>query len=245
MKKLLLFATALALSAQTPVFEVASIKPNRSGGGGSSMRGSAGQVTMENVSLKKVTLWAYGIPDDREYALVGPDWLTTERFDIQAKFPAGSTIEQMRQMMQALLAERFKLALHRDSKQLPIYALVVAKKGPKIHAVEEGQPRTSGGPGRLEATRITMQKLADLLARTTGQQVDDATGLKGVFDFTLEWSPDESQKPTSPVEGTAAGRSGPSLFTALQDQLGLKLEARKGPVEILMVDHIEKVPTEN
>jgi uncharacterized protein (TIGR03435 family) len=234
---------ALALAAQTPSFEVASIKANKSGGGGSSIRGSAGRITMENVPIKKVTLWAYGIPDDREYALAGPDWLTNERFDIQATYPAETPTQQVRQMTQALLAERFKLALHRETRQLPVYVLVLAKGGPKIHPVDSGQGRTSGGPGTLEATKITMQKLADLLARMTGQQVVNETGLEGVFDFNLKWSPDEMQKIT-PDDAPAAG-SGPSLFAALQEQLGLKLEGRKAPVEILVVDHIEKAPTEN
>src|SRR5580704_18732058 len=112
MKAILLFsAAALALSAQTPAFEVASIKPNRSGGVTSSIHSSTGRVTMENVSLKKVTLWAYGIPDDREYALVGADWLTSEHFDFQASFPVDTPPEQIRAMTQALLAEWFKLAL--------------------------------------------------------------------------------------------------------------------------------------
>jgi uncharacterized protein (TIGR03435 family) len=244
-KLLMLLAMALVLSAQTPAFEVASIKAIRSGGGGSSMRGSTGWITMENVPLKKVTLWAYGIPDDREYALVGPDWLTTERFDIQAKFPADTSPEQVRLMMQTLLAERFKLVLHRESRQRLVYVLVVGKNGPKIQAVEGGQGRTSGMAGRLEASGISMQKLAGLLARLTGQQVVDETGLKGVFNFTLEWSPDETQKMPLPDDGAAAGASGPSIFSALQEQLGLKLEGRKGPVEILVVDHIEKAPTEN
>jgi uncharacterized protein (TIGR03435 family) len=245
MKWLVLFPIALALSAQTPAFEVASIKPNRSGDGGSSIRGSAGRITMQNVPLKKATLWAHGIPDDREYALAGPDWLTTERFDIQANFPADTPPQQVRQMTQALLAERFKLALHRETRQMAVYALVVAKNGPKIHAVEAGQGRTTGGPGRLEASGIPTQKLADLLARLTGQQVMDATGLPGVFNFTLEWSPDESQKSLPSPDAAAAPASGPSLFSALQEQLGLKLEGRKAPVEILVVDHVEKAPTEN
>lgn len=228
---------ALTLSAQTPAFEVASIKPNHSGGRVSSIRGSTGRVTMENVSLTKVTLWAYGIPDDRDYALVGPVWLISEHFDFQASFPADTPPDRVRPMMQALLAERFKLALHRETRQLPIYALVVAKNGPKIHAVEDGQPRTSGRSGHFEATKITMQHFADLAANFLERDVVNETGLQGVFDFTLEWSPDE-MKP-------GLESSGASLFTAVQEQLGLKLEARKGPVEVLVVDHIEKMPTEN
>jgi uncharacterized protein (TIGR03435 family) len=231
MKALLPFSfITLALSAQTPAFEVASIKPNRSGGGVSSIRGSTGRITMENVSLMKVTLRAYGIPDDREYALAGPDWLTSERFDIQASFPADTPPEKVRPMVQALLAERFRLALHRETRQLPIYVLVVGKNGPKIHAVEDGQERTRGTSGHFEATKITMQRFADLAANFLGREVVNETGLRGVFDFTLEWSPDE-MKP-------GLESSGASLFTALQEQLGLKLEARKGPVEVLVVDHI-------
>jgi uncharacterized protein (TIGR03435 family) len=241
---LLLLTGALALGAQTPAFEVASIEPNRSESGGSSIRRSAGRLRMENVPLRKLTLWAYGVPDDREYALAGPDWMATERFDIQATFPADTTPEQVRTMTQRLLAERFQLKLHSETRERPIYALVVAKGGPKIQAVEDGQARTSGAPGQFEATKITMLKFADMLARFTGQKVVDDTGLKGVYDFTLEWSPEQTKMP-APEDGVAAGPSGPSVFTALQEQLGLKLEGRRGPVDILVVDHMEKVPTAN
>src|SRR5690242_5546021 len=183
----ILFASTLL--AQSPSFDVASIKPNRSGGGGSSIRTANGQVAMENVPLRKVTLWAYGIPDDREFVLIGPGWLGTERFDILAKFPADQAAD-VRKMTQSLLAERFKLQLHREMRQLPAYGLVVAKNGPKIRAADEGAPRTEGRPGRLDATRITVQKLCDLIARLVGQPVLNETGLNGVYSFTLEWTPD-------------------------------------------------------
>jgi uncharacterized protein (TIGR03435 family) len=231
--KLLVLCSAVAL-AQTPGFEVASIKPNNSAGGISGIHVTTGRVTMENVSLKKLTLWAYGIPDDREYALAGPDWLSSEHFDIQASFPADTPMEGVRLRTQALLAERFKLALHKESRQLPMYVLVVAKNGPKIHVVEGGSAKTSFRPGHFEATKVPMPHFADLLARFMARQVVDETGLNGVFDFTLEWSPEEMKT-----------GDGASLFTALQEQLGLKLEARKGPVDVLVVDHIEKTPTEN
>jgi uncharacterized protein (TIGR03435 family) len=243
---LLLLGMALALGAQTPAFEVASVKSNRSGEGGSSIRGSTGRITMVNVPLRKVTLWAYGIPDDREYALSGPDWLSADRFDIQATFPADATPAQVREMTQRLLADRFKMALHKETRQQTVYALVAAKNGPKLHAVTAGQAGTSSGPGQLQATKITMHKLADLLSRMMGRQVVDATGLDGVFDFTLRWSPDESQKTPPPDDGAPpVASSGPSLFSALQEQLGLKLESRKEPVEILVVDHVERAPVEN
>src|SRR5450755_3256523 len=113
MRMLLLFSmAALALQAQTPAFDAASVKPNRSLGGPSSMHNTVGRVTMENVSLKKLILAAYGIPDDREYALAGPGWLADEHFDIEATYPASTPVEQVRLMAQSLLAERFKLALH-------------------------------------------------------------------------------------------------------------------------------------
>jgi uncharacterized protein (TIGR03435 family) len=245
MKNLILLAmVTLAAHGQTTAFEVASIKPNRSLAGGSSIRLSKGRISMENVSLKKVLLNAYGIPDDREYTVEGPSWLTTERFDIDATFPGDTPVSQVRGMIQTLLAERFKLALHRETRQLPLYTLVVTKGGPRIHAVEDGQGRTSGGPGRLEATKISMQKLADLLGRLVGLPVINTTDLSGVFDFTLEWSPDETQR--LPPDGSdPAGTAKPSIFTALQEQLGLKLLGGKGPVEVLVVDRIEKAPTAN
>jgi uncharacterized protein (TIGR03435 family) len=233
--KHLVMLCAVAIAASAQMFEVASIKPNHAGPGSSGIRVTAGRVAMENVSLKKVTLWAYGIPDDREYALVGPDWLTSELFDIQASFPAEAQPQQVRLMTQSLLADRFKLALHPETRQLPFYALTVAKTGPKIRRVEDGQTRTSGRPGRFQATKISMHKFADLISNFMKLQVVDETGVEGVFDFTLEWSPDEMNP--------GSESAGASLFTALQEQLGLKLEGRKGPVDVLVVDHMEKAPT--
>jgi uncharacterized protein (TIGR03435 family) len=238
-------AFVVLANAQAPSFEVASIKPNLTGGGISSIRLTAGRVSMENVSLKKVILNAYGIPDDREYMLDGPNWLLTEHFDIDAIFGANTPLPQVQLMIQTMLSERFKLALHRETRQLPAYSLIVAKNGPRIRPVgEDGQARTSGGNGHFTATKITMSKFADLIARQAGLPVVDATGLQGVFDFTLDWSPAADIKMSAdaaavPSDGKA------SLFTALQEQLGLRLESGKGPVEILVVDRIEKTPTAN
>ncbi len=243
MRTLLLFTFSLAAVAQTPAFDAASIKPNQSGPGPSSMRITAGRALMQNVSLKKVMLNAYGIPDDREYAVDGPDWLTGEHFDVDATFPADTPQPQIRVMLQTLLAERFKLTLHRETRQLPMYALVVAKGGLKIHPSEGGDGKTSARPGHFEATKITMQKLADLMARQAGLPVTDATGVSGVYDFTLDWSPTADLKLGA---GDAGGNDqGPSFFTAIQEQLGLRLESRKGPVEVMVVDQMEKMPTEN
>jgi uncharacterized protein (TIGR03435 family) len=147
-------------------------------------------------------------------------------------------------MMQALLAERFKLAVHRETRELPMYALVVAKGGHKIHLVEApavfGQtPFSMPAPGRLVGTQVTAEMLAKVLSDQLGRSVQDSTGLRGAFDFKLEWQPDSSD-PQLDTRAVSA-----SLFTALQEQLGLKLEARKGPVEILVIDHIENTPIEN
>jgi uncharacterized protein (TIGR03435 family) len=248
MKTLILLPIALASIgyAQTAAFDAASIKPNvassTGGGGPSSLRVTAGRAAMQNVSLKKVMLNAYGIPDDREYTVDGPDFLTAEHFDIDATFPADTPPAKVREMMQTMLAERFKLTLHKETRQLPMYSLVVAKGGPKIHAGSAGEGRTSGRPGHFEATGITMQKLADLIAKQAGRPVSDATGLQGVFDFTLEWDPQADLRVGA---ADAAGGQGASIFTALQEQLGLRLESGKGPVEVLVVDRMEKTPTEN
>ncbi len=191
MKTLILLPMALASIgyAQTVAFGAASIKPNVSGPGPSSLRVTAGRAAMQNVSLKKVMLNAYGIPDDREYTIDGPEFLTAEHFDIDATFPADTPVPKVREMMQTMLAERFKLALHKETRQLPMYSLVVAKGGPKMHEGSAGGGGTSGRPGHFEAAGITMQKLADLIAKQAGRPVGDATGLEGVFDFTLEWDP--------------------------------------------------------
>src|ERR1035438_10159540 len=113
-----------AAGAQKPAFEVASIKPNRSVSGVSSMSPTPGRVSMQNVSLKKLIMTAYDVPEDRDYAFAGPDWLGTERFDIEATFPGNTPMPRVREMLQTLLEERFKLALHRENRQISIYAQI-------------------------------------------------------------------------------------------------------------------------
>ena len=195
---------------------------------------------MENVSLKSWIERAYNLKD---YSLSGPDWLDSECFDVIAKPPAGTPPEQFNSMLQTLLVERFKLAFHRESKVLPAYALLVDKQGAKIQPVEAGGPTgTTSGRGLLGGTKLSMTGFADLLSSKTDHPVQDLTGLEGVFTFKLTWT--EDSRPAVPGE-PAESVTGPSLFVALQEQLGLKLEGRKLPVQILAVDHIERVPTEN
>jgi len=279
-------AAALMVLALTPVFgqsakptfEVASVKPAPPPAGGlflTRMGGDPGRLDWASVTLKACLGFAYRV---KEYQISGPDWLTAERYNLVAKVPEGASPDQVPEMMQALLAERFKLKLHRDTKEQPIYALVAAKNGPKMKESDpnEAPLRGPGGPGggpggplgqrgrmmfrpgQLEAKQMTVANFAELLARFLDRPVVDMTDLKGNYDFKLAYTPDPRvmqrmtgggmPPPGGPPPGAAAEgppESGPSIFTAVQEQLGLKLEGRKAPVETLVIDHVERVPTEN
>jgi len=221
-----------ALFAQT--FEVASVKPNNSGTGHSDVDTDGNLLRMKNVTLKACILWAFSVTDAQ---VSGPSWLDSERFDITAKTESGKPEPRM---LQAVLAERFKLAVHRETKEQTLYELVVAKNGVKLKKSDPGEDDMTSRRGHLTATRASMQRLASFLGGPNvrlGRPVVDKTGLDGVFDFTLDWTPDSDAE-------KSAGHA-PSIFVALQEQLGLRLEARKGPVEVLIVDHVERVPTDN
>jgi uncharacterized protein (TIGR03435 family) len=163
--------------------------------------------------------------------------LGDDKFDIAASQPSGSPPGQILTMLQALLADRFGLVVHREPKLLSGYALVPGKKPPTLHEKPSGAgTNTSGGRGTLKGTNISMAYLADFLSRELDQPVQDQTGLPGVFDVSLEWSPDQANPaPDRPS----------SIFTAVQEQLGLKLQPQKVTVNVLVVDHAERVPTEN
>jgi bla regulator protein BlaR1 len=237
--------------AQTPagapaVFEVASIKLNKSGARGGRFSTEPGGIVATNMPLRTFIKAAYGVQD---YQLSGgPGWLDSERYDIAAKSEGALLDDKLLLMLRALLEDRFKLTLHREKKELPGYALVIGKSGLKVHEVEhEGKSWTRFGRGSLNGHEVSMPALADALSGRLGRPVVDSTGIKGFFDVNLEWTPDQSQ-PRGPKESVeplpADDGAGPTIFTALQEQLGLKLESRKGPVEILVIDRIEK-PSEN
>jgi uncharacterized protein (TIGR03435 family) len=233
---LFIFAFTTA-AAQT--FEVASVKLNTSGRTPGSTSRSGGQLVFENESLRECIAIAYGIASDREYALVGPAWMSTERYDIVAKVPAETPRPQVLLMLQALLADRFQLRLRRENKELRVYVLTVARTGPKLKAVSGPEDSFTFGPGHISVKAESMDGLADRLSRPMfglGAPVVNSTGLAGVFDFTLDWTPDNMQ---------ADAAAGPSILAAIQDQLGLKLEASKRRVEVLVVDRVERVPTAN
>jgi len=252
-------AEASDAAAQVPAFEVASIKPNKSGSGGSRSSFDSGRFTATNVGVKTLLQYdAYGIPSAQ--IMGAPAWLNSERFDIVAKVD-DATAERMksfsdeqesnflRQLVQQLLADRFKLVVHWETKEFPVYAIVVAKNGPKLKKSKDGgSTSTFSGNGKLTAEGVTMEKLAQTLTgmteRELGRFVIDKTGIEGKYDLTLTWSPED--RPAAIANGAADNTAppGPSIFTAIQEQLGLKLESTKGPVQTLVIDHIEQ-PSEN
>jgi len=229
-----------------PAFDVASVKANRSTQRGSGIDTEPGKVTIRNVSLKLIIQAAYGV---KGYQISGFGWLESERYDIVAK--AGSPVwedDKLMPMLQPLLAERFKLALHRETRDLPAWMLVPGSKGPKLHASkDEGLLEIKRkGPSSLTARRMSVEQLANYLTTRMDHPVFDMTGIKGRFDITLNWTRDKDQDDGLRASGSEPEEvAGPSLFTALQERLGLKMEARKGPVTILVIDHAERVPTGN
>jgi uncharacterized protein (TIGR03435 family) len=244
MKLVLLAAASLAASAQTPpTFEVATVKPSDPTAV-MSIRRSGHRIVTTGTPLEFLIKWAFDLQTDR---IVGrPPWLDSDRFDVVGASPLDEqdpptkpgepTLFQRR--MQTLLADRFGLKTHRETREMAIYAVSVAKGGFKPPLAPEPdvfgqQPFQSAGLGRLVGTQVTVWMLAKVLSDPLGRTAQDQTGLRGVFDFKLDWAPD----------GVTDGR--PSLFTALEEQLGLKLEARRGPVEVLVIDHVERAPKGN
>jgi uncharacterized protein (TIGR03435 family) len=313
-------------------FEVASVKPAAPqtpdrmmmGIGGGPGSNDPGRMTITNLTLRDLVTFAYGVK--RSQISGGPGWLDTERFDITAKVPQGATKEQMKVMLQNLLADRFQLALHHETKEMAMYALVVGKNGPKMKesamdaasaaAPQEGGPGTANGgaprpPSPMMAGRggiemgkdgcpevpapvgnrpynltmfmngtacmvdanQTMSGLADQLSSQFDRPVVDMTGLQGKYDFHMRFDLSTvgsgrggmMMMAGPPPAGMAAGggpgpggdpgvgpgprmealETAPTIFVAVQEQLGLKLEPRKGPADLLVIDHVEKTPTEN
>ena len=259
---LVVFTTCAFGQSSPPAFEVASVKAAPPPTGGRLMVGmnsDAGRVNFSNVTLRNLLTEAYKIKDSQ---ISGPDWLGSERYNIVAKIPAGTPKDQIPLMLQTLLAERFKVTTHRETKVMGVYALVAGKNAPKLHEseTEKGGLRMSMGPkGRQMTGSVPLSRLADVLSNMLDRPVLDMTEIKGTFDIDLSWTPDDSQpkakgemlavraRQEGGGEAKAAddGADGPSIFAAVQEKLGLKLEARKLPVELLVIDHAEKVPTEN
>jgi uncharacterized protein (TIGR03435 family) len=262
-------------AADSPVFEVASVKPsppldrtrdfNPSAAGGPGTPDPT-RIDFRNYSLFGLVVRAYHLPF---WQLSAPDWIKVEKYDIAARIPPGATEEQFRLMLQRLLAERLGLRVHRETKELPLYSLIVPKNGPKLRPHVEPPPAGAEKPlpdgsgrrvksdsdgypilarggtmaiandkARYRRDDTDLAPLVVLLSDQLGSPVRDDTGLQGKYDIALFWS-------MQPLSAQPDADSGPNLFAAVQEQLGLKLEKAKGPVEILVVDHAEKVPTGN
>jgi len=237
-----------------PAFDVASVRVSqigKAGGPGSrrqNIQFSPDSVTMRNVSFRSCIQWAYHVMD---YQITGPDWLAGERYDITAKSAAAVPEDQLRQMLQTLLADRFQLTLHRQTKELPAYVLLVAKGGPKFKESEtEGEPSVDPQLNRMAVViqRTPLSQLVDVLSNILRAPVLDETGLKGKYDVTLnvaQYLPEIGEGRGASGGGRAPIDPIPIIMTGLQEELGLKLESRKMPLDLLIVDHAEKVPTEN
>jgi uncharacterized protein (TIGR03435 family) len=284
----LVFLTCVVGWAQTATFEVASIKtavitPGRrmtplTGGPGTAIPTRLSGTA----SMKELLIRAYGV---KSYQVSGPAWMDTELYEIAATIAPGATKEQAAEMMRNLLIDRFHLAAHRETKEMPIYALLLGKNGPKLQpadpVVAEAdekalvggfvRPKVTMGPdgfpqipldaripgtfsialssGEFLRTKVygrnrDMDQVAGMIAQSVKRPVVNQTGLAGKYDFTLAYESD-------PIEGlgeprrSAPENPGPTIFAAVQEQLGLKLESRKGPVEMVVVDRADRVPTEN
>jgi uncharacterized protein (TIGR03435 family) len=228
-----------------PAFDVATIKPSHATDGHSHIYNHAeiGEFSTINVSLKGLMEFAYELPETRMVG--GTAWLDSAKFDIQAKTDSqqaarlkslsfNQATAEIRRMVQALLADRFQLKMHDETRELPIYTLVVAKGGAQLGEVQSNGTTISLGRDHLEVQgNDSVALLAEQLAKLLGRVVVDRTGITGRYDIKLKWAPDDS-----------TDASGPSIYTALQEQIGLKLEAGKGPVKVLVIDRVQQ-PSEN
>lgn len=242
-----LVAAGVAPAQQSPRFDVATVKPSPPPAG-DSYSINLGTIRNRRVELTNTTLsdclkFAYGLVSDD--LISGPDWIKSKavRFDIVAQTAAATPRETVLLMTQVLLAERLKVVLHHEAKELRYLALTQGKNGPTMKPADLTQPRdNSGGNGHLTGKQVTMLLLATMLSRFEHEVVIDQTGLKGAYEINLTWTP-ETTAPT--VAAANDGATGVSLFTGLQEQLGLRLESRKGPVDVLVVDSAGKIPAEN
>jgi len=266
------------ISTTAPKFEyeVATIKPSKPGSGPGGYSFPSGGFRAANLTLQSLVGAAYNIRDDQISG--APKWLNSDRYDVEAKMDgsAAADLQKLSRdeqnvarqlMLQALLADRLMLTIHRETKELSVYLLVIAKNGPKLQEarpgdtyadgikgrdgspLEAGNTRTTGGRGAriLTAHAVPIATLTQMLLAYLGRPVLDKTGLAGKYDFTLTWGPDDNRPPSLAGGASSDGSSsvasdsnGPPLLTALQEQLGLKLESGKGPLEVIVIDHIER-----
>jgi uncharacterized protein (TIGR03435 family) len=236
----------------SPAFDVATIKPSKPDTPGKAFNVRGRTFSTLNTTLTDMITFMYGV--HAKQITGGPAWMETEKYDLsgQPDLPGTPSLPQWKGMVQKLLADRFKLAFHRDKKELAVYALTVSKTGPKLTKNDSDPNGLPGlffrGLGVLPARNANMADFAGLLqGAVLDRPVVDQTGLAGRYDFTLNWTPDETQfgglgvKVPPPADNAAAP---PGLFTAIQEQLGLKLDSSRAPVEVMVIDRAEK-PSEN
>ena len=262
---------AATTDVKLPAFDVVSIKPNKSDGGMIRVMYKPDGYSATNISLKMLIMGAYGLKEDQLSGL--PSWADSARYDIDAKVAGPDVAElqklkndQRRILLLPLLADRFKLTVHDETKILPIYELVLAKNGSKLKEATPGDTYANGvkgpdgvgraglmtmRPGQLTAQAVPMTSLVNMLSQQLHRTVVDKTGLTGKYDISLQWTQDDGSNPM--FKGTDGSQqraepppdaSGPSIFTAVQEQLGLRLQSSKGPVQVVVIDHIE-MPSEN
>jgi uncharacterized protein (TIGR03435 family) len=238
-----------------PSFDVVSIRPSKSSDTRTAFNvQSPARFSAVNVTVRRLIEVAYGL---KAFQLTGgPGWTGGERFDIEAT-PGEPDMDKLMPMLQLLLADRFKLVAHSETKEMPMYALVVAKSGSKLKEASGQNGNTAGGPARPAAVIVRrgllvtrsapVSALLNSLSNILGRDVVDKTGLSGKYDLRVQWTPDENQLANFGTIGVPEGfgapppdPAGPTLFTALEEQLGLELELQKGPGGVLVIDAIEK-----
>jgi uncharacterized protein (TIGR03435 family) len=238
----------VARGQEAPAFEAASIKPNNSGRAGSGISTYPARIKIVNSPLTFCVQVAWNVKDFQISGSAG--WMDTERYDIDAVAANPFNKDESRTMLQALLADRFGLVIHRETQDRAGYALVVGKNGAKLPAPIEDPSimfnATPSGDMTLKAPNVSMTQLAGALSSALGGVVVDQTGIEGKFNISLQWTPDPAMQPRMMKSGAPPplpppdAVPGPSLFTAVQEKLGLKLESRKVPVEVIVIDHANR-----
>lgn len=251
---------AVAQTVTSPLkFEVASIKPADPHFSGVSSSRDAGEgIDVRNISVRNLITLAYGL---RDFQLKGgPSWIDSESYDVIAKAPSSEArgvrgipateesmdqrktrFERVQERLRSLLADRFGIVVHRESEEQPVYLLTIAKTGAKLVLVSApaGSPRKEEGRGHSQGFAVPIEMIVVTLSNATHLTVIDKTGLTGRFDYTLDWDPASTSLSANP-DAPPPDTSRPTIFTAVQEQLGLRLEAAKAPAEVMVIDHVER-----
>lgn len=243
----LAFVTGVC-AQESKSIEVASVKPSGNTMADSNLDSTRGRLTATCITVRELVRLAYGVKDYQIWH--APKWIDSERFDIAVKSVRSDSksLQDEKSLVRELLADRFQLTTHRERKQMAVYLLVVGKEGSRLKTHDDAGTRTRGGCGRLVGRRVTADAIATMLSRQVDHAVFNRTGLSGEYDFQLDFTPDSGpcrMAPDNLGASPAADPSGrPTIYTAVQQQLGLKLESSRGHVELLIIDRVEK-PSDN